>query len=91
MAVRKRTMDSAPTIPRDSTTLLTTVMIRIVVISARAIRVVPKLAEYITLLQLFLYTKKINKPMRNARTRAMAISRTEIPVIFSRKFDLKIS
>ena len=54
IAVRKRTMDNAPTMPRESTTLLTTVMIKMVVIKARAIRVVPKLAEYITLLQLFL-------------------------------------
>ena len=48
MAVRKRTMDSAPTMPRDSTTLLTTVRISSAVIMARAISVTPKLAEYIT-------------------------------------------
>ena len=46
MAVRNRTMDRAPTIPRDSTTLLTTAMIIKVVIIVKAIRVMPKLAEY---------------------------------------------
>ena len=48
MAVRNRTMDRAPTMPRDSTMLLTTVIISRVVISDRAISVTPKLAEYIT-------------------------------------------
>ena len=48
MAVRKRTIDSAPTMPRDSTTLLVTAKITTVVIMVRAIRVTPKLEEYIT-------------------------------------------
>ena len=48
MAVRNRTIDSAPTMPRESTTLLTTVIISTVVIRERAISVTPKLAEYIT-------------------------------------------
>ena len=48
MAVRNRTMDRAPTIPRESTTLLDTARISRVVISARAMRVTPKLGEYIT-------------------------------------------
>ena len=48
IAVRNRTMDRAPTMPRDSTMLLTTVIISRVVISDRAISVTPKLAEYIT-------------------------------------------
>ena len=48
IAVRKRTMDRAPTMPRDSTMLLTTVIISSVVMSERATSVTPKLAEYIT-------------------------------------------
>ena len=48
IAVRKRTMDRAPTMPRDSTILLTTVIISSVVMSERATSVTPKLAEYIT-------------------------------------------
>ena len=47
-AVRKRTMDRAPTMPRDSTTLEVTAMITTVVIMVSAMRVVPKLEEYIT-------------------------------------------
>ena len=48
MAVRKRTMDRAPTMPSDSTTLLTTVRISSVVIRERATSVTPKLSEYMT-------------------------------------------
>ena len=48
IAVRNRTIESAPTIPRERTTLLVTARITTVVIMVRAIRVVPKLAEYIT-------------------------------------------
>ena len=48
MAVRKRTIESAPTIPSESTTLLVTARMTTVVIIVRATRVVPKLAEYIT-------------------------------------------
>ena len=47
-AVRNRTIESAPTIPRESTTLLVTAMIRRVVMSVITSRVTPKLAEYIT-------------------------------------------
>ena len=45
-AARKRTMDRAPTMPRERTTLLTTVMISSVVINDSATSVAPKLAEY---------------------------------------------
>ena len=48
MAVRKRTIDSAPTMPRDSTTLLVTARITSVVIIVSATSVTPKLDEYIT-------------------------------------------
>ncbi len=48
IAVRKRTMDRAPTIPRDSTTLLVTARMTRVVIIVRAISVTPKEEEYIT-------------------------------------------
>ena len=48
MAVRKRTMDRAPTMPRESTTLLVTARITTVVIIVRATRVTAKLEEYIT-------------------------------------------
>ena len=54
MAVRNRTIDRAPTIPRESTTLLTTAIIKRVVIRTSAMRVIPKLAEYITPLYVFL-------------------------------------
>ena len=46
--LRNRTMDSAPTMPRLSTTLLVTARISRLVIMVRAIRVTPKLAEYST-------------------------------------------
>ena len=46
--VRKRTMDRAPTMPRDRSTLLETARITRVVTSVRATRVAPKLAEYMT-------------------------------------------
>ena len=48
MAVRKRTMERAPTIPRDRTTLEVTARMTVAVIMVKAIRVVPKPAEYIT-------------------------------------------
>ena len=48
MAVRKRTMDSAPTIPSDSTTLEVTARMTSVVIIVSAISVTPKPEEYIT-------------------------------------------
>ena len=48
MAVRKRTIESAPTIPSESTTFEVTARITVAVIIVRAISVVPKLDEYIT-------------------------------------------
>ena len=48
IAVRKRTIDNAPTIPSDSTTLDVTARITSVVIMVRATSVTPKLEEYIT-------------------------------------------
>ena len=47
-AVQKRTMDRAPTIPSESTTLEVTARITKVVIIVSAMSVVPKLEEYIT-------------------------------------------
>ena len=46
MAVRNRTMERAPTMPRDSTTLDVTARITSVVIMVRATSVTPKLEEY---------------------------------------------
>ena len=48
MAVRKRTIDSAPTMPSDSTTLEVTARMVMEVIIVSATSVAPKLAEYIT-------------------------------------------
>ena len=48
MAVRKRTIERAPTMPRDRTTLEVTARITIEVIMVSAISVVPKPEEYIT-------------------------------------------
>ena len=48
MAVRKRTMDSAPTMHSDSTTLLVTARITMVVIMVMAISAPPKDWESIT-------------------------------------------
>ena len=48
IAARKRTIESAPTIPRERTTFDVTAKITTVVIIVRAISVVPKLEEYIT-------------------------------------------
>ena len=48
IAARNRTMESAPTIPSESTTLLVTARITKVVIIVRAMRVTPKPEEYIT-------------------------------------------
>ena len=65
IAVRKRTIDNAPTIPNDKTTLEVTAKITTVVIIVIAIKVTPKLDEYITPVNVFLYTKKINTPPGN--------------------------
>lgn len=48
IAVRKRTIESAPTIPSESTMLLVTARMSSAVIMQRAISVTPKFAEYIT-------------------------------------------
>jgi hypothetical protein len=48
MAVRKRTMDNAPTIPRDSTKFDVTARMMRVVIMVIAIMETPKAAEYMT-------------------------------------------
>ena len=48
MAVRKRTMDRAPTMPRESTTLEVTARITKVEIMVRPTNVTPKLEEYMT-------------------------------------------
>ena len=48
IAVRNRTMDRAPTMPRDRTTLLVTARITKVEIMVMAISVTPKLDEYMT-------------------------------------------
>ena len=48
IAVRKRTMERAPTMPRERTTLLVTASMTKEVIMVSATRVTPKLAEYIT-------------------------------------------
>ena len=48
MADRNRTMDRAPTMPRLSTTLLVTARITRVAIMVRAMRVTPKVEEYMT-------------------------------------------
>jgi hypothetical protein len=47
-------MDSAPTIPSERTTLLVTARITTVVIIVSAIKVTPKLDEYITPEKVFL-------------------------------------
>ena len=54
IAARNLTMESAPTMPRDRTTLLATVMISMVVIRARPMSVTPKPGEYMTPLYVFL-------------------------------------
>ena len=46
MAVRNLTIDKAPTMPRESTTLLTTAIINTVVMIERAINAVPKDVEH---------------------------------------------
>ena len=91
IAVRNRTIDSAPTIPSDRTTLLVTARITIEVIIVSAISVPPKLEEYITPVYVFLYTNEINSPTPNASARHRSMSITETLVTFSRKLDLKIS
>ena len=46
-------MESAPTIPRERTTLLVTARMTMVVIMVSATRVTPKLEEYITPAKVF--------------------------------------
>ena len=48
IAVRKRTIESAPTMPRDKTTFDVTAKMTSVVIIVSATSVTPKLDEYIT-------------------------------------------
>ena len=48
IAVLNRTMESAPTMPRDRTTLEVTARMTSVVMRVRATSVTPKLEEYMT-------------------------------------------
>ncbi len=91
IAVLNLTIDNAPTMPKDSTTLEVTARITTVVIMVRAISVTPKPEEYITPEKVFLYTKKINIPSPKAKSNAAAISTTLTLETFSIKPDLKIS
>ncbi|GFI29669.1 hypothetical protein IMSAGC013_01056 [Lachnospiraceae bacterium] len=91
MAVRKRTIDNAPTIPRESTTFDVTAKITRVEIIVSATRVTPNEDEYITPEKVFLYIKKINMPMPKASVNARTISNTVTLEMFSKKLDLKIS
>ena len=91
MAVLKRTMDRAPTIPRDR--MMFDVIARIirVVIMVMAIIETPKDAEYITPEKVFLYTKKMKSPIAKAISIATKTSTIENSTAFSKKLDLKIS
>ena len=57
IAERNRTIDSAPTMPRESSALEVTVRIAMVVIIVMAIRLPPKLLDSITPLYVFRYTR----------------------------------
>lgn len=91
IAVRKRTIDNAPTIPSERTTFDVTARISTFVIIVRAISVTPNEDEYITPLYVFLYTIKINKPMAKDKTSVIIISKILTLPTFSKKLDLKIS
>ena len=91
MALRNLTIDRAPTIPSDKTTLDVTASIINVVTNVIAIKDVPKFAEYITPLKVFLYIIKINIPIAKAKVRAINVSNIEKLEAFSKKLDLKIS
>ena len=54
MAARKRTMESAPTMPRDNTTLEVTAMMTSVVTSESPTSVSAKPVEYMTPVRVFL-------------------------------------
>ena len=61
------------------------------VIIASATRVTPKLEEYITPEKVFLYTKKMKRPIAKERRSAIAMSIKFTLVTLLRKLDLKMS
>ena len=91
MAVLKRTIDNAPTIPKDDTTLLVMDNITKVVIKDNPMREIPKLEEYITPEKVFLYTKKIKIPKQKAKRNDSIISKAVIDAMLFKKLDLNIS
>ena len=91
IAARNRTIESAPTIPRESTTLDVTAMMISVVTRASPTSVSENPLEYITPLNVFLYTINTNSPITSANNIPISVSTAENSVIFSRKPDLKMS
>ena len=90
-AVRKRTIDSAPTMPSESTTLDVTARMTKALIIVSATSEMPKASEAITPWLVLLYTKRINSP--SAKDSSIAISRSigDTAAKFSRNEDLKMS
>jgi len=91
IAVLKRTIDNAPTIPSDNTTFDVTASITKVVSTVSATKDTLNGLEYITPIKVFLYIKYINIPTKKAAPKAKVLSIIENPETFSIKLDLKIS
>jgi hypothetical protein len=84
-------MERAPTMPSERMTFEVIAIMISVVINVIAIRDTPKLAEYMTPLNVFLYTRNINIPRTKARPSAITVSKIENEVTLSRKLVLKMS
>ena len=91
IAARNLTIDNAPTIPSERTTLLVTAMITRVVTSDRPINDIANPVEYMIPLKVFLYTTKMKRPTISANTIAMSVSSAENSLMLSRKLDLNTS
>jgi len=72
-----------PTIKFDDTVRITSVVIKFI-----AINEMPKDDEYITPLNVFVYTKKMNKPIANDMNIAIKMSGMENDAALSKKLKL---
>ena len=90
IAERNLTIERAPTIPRESTTLDVTAIITSVVTRESPTSDMAKPVEYMIPEKVFLYIRKMKSPRINAKAMPTRTSTGENSVTLSKKLDLKI-
>lgn len=90
MAVLKRMIDRAPIIFKVSITFDVVAKIINVVTRVKPIMVTPKLSEYITPLNVFLYMVLMKRPSTKAKPKATIKSKIDTESTLSKRVNLKI-